>query len=139
VAVAEVDAALIAARRRVDALEKATAAAESDVLAAVERHRGKWLELLDRQADEAQQAYQAAVEAVEGCRRLCSARATRGWLSGFPGRPVYKGVSPGVAGLIARHGDAYSWPEVIGALKADAAGLRSVDTTPLVLRPVDAA
>jgi hypothetical protein len=128
VATKKCDADLIDRRRRVSALEKATAAAESDVLAAVERHRGKWLELLDRQADEANQAYGDAVEAVEvSRRRLCELRATTGWLRNFPGRPVYKGATPGVAGLVARHGDGYSWPEVLAALRTDAAGLRPVE------------
>jgi hypothetical protein len=140
VATKKADAALIDHRRRVDALEKAVGSAESDLLAAVERHRSRWLAELDQQAGEAQTAYADAVEAVEvSRRRLCEVRATTGWLSGFPGRPVYKGATPGVAGLVARHGDGYSWPEVIAALRADAAGLRPVDATPLVLRPADAA
>lgn len=140
VATKKADAALIDHRRRVDALEKAVGSTESDLLAAVERHRSRWLAELDQQAGEAQTAYADAVEAVEvSRRRLCEVRATTGWLSGFPGRPVYKGATPGVAGLVARHGDGYSWPEVIAALRADAAGLRPVDATPLVLRPADAA
>jgi hypothetical protein len=139
VATKKADADLIDRRRRVDALEKAVSSAEADLLAVVELHRSKWSTLLDQQAEEAQQAYSAAVEAVEvSRRRLCEVRATTGWLSGFPGRLGYKGPVPGVAGLIARHGDAYSWPEVLAALRADAAGLRPVDATPL-LRPVDAA
>jgi hypothetical protein len=106
----------------------------------VERCRSKWSAELDQQAAECQQAYQQAVEAVEvSRRRLCEVRATTGWLRGFPGRPVFKGAVPGVPGLVARHGDGYSWPEVLAALRADAAGLRPVDTAPLVLQPADAA
>jgi leucyl aminopeptidase (aminopeptidase T) len=139
VATKKCDADLIDRRRRVSALEKAVGSAEADLLAAVERHRTKWTAELDQAAATAQQAYADAVEAVEGCRRrLCEVRATAGWLRRFPGRPVYKPVSPGVAGLVARHGDGYSWDEVLAALRADAAGLRPVDAAP-VLRPADAA
>jgi hypothetical protein len=139
VATKKADADLIDRRRRVSALEKAVGSAEADLLAAVERHRTKWTAELDQQTAEANQAYADAVEAVEvSRRRLCEVRATAGWLRRFPGRPVYKPVAPGVAGLVARHGDGYSWPEVLNALRADAAALRPVDAAP-ILRPVDAA
>ncbi|MGI9120633.1 MAG: hypothetical protein ACR2G7_11035 [Acidimicrobiales bacterium] len=139
-ATVKADAALIEARRLAGALAKATSSAEADLLGVVERCRGKWLELLDRQADEAQKAYSAAVEAVEVSRhRLCDVRATTGWLRGFPGRPAYKPVSPGVAGLVARHGDRYSWPEVLAALRSDASPVLRPDAAPLVLRPPTAA
>lgn len=141
VAARKADAVLIDARRLADALEKATSSAESDLLAAVERHRGRWLGLLDRQADEAQKAYSAAIEAVEADRsRLCQVRATGSWLRGFPARAAYKPVSPGVAALVARHGDPYSWDQVIAALRADAGPPvpRPADA-PLVLRPPTAA
>jgi hypothetical protein len=123
-ATAKADRDLIAARRLAGAMEKAVGSAEADLLATLERHRAKWSTLLDQQASEAQQAYSAAVEALEvSRRRLCQVRGTAGWLRGFPGRPVYKGAVPGVAGLVARHGDGFSWPEVLAALRADATPL----------------
>jgi hypothetical protein len=128
VATKKADAALIDLRRRVSALEKAVESAEAELLAAVERCRSKWAAELDQQTAEANQAYSAAAEAVEVSRcRLCELRDTAGWLRHFPGRPVYKGAVPGVPALIARHGDGYSWLEVIAALRADAAGLRPVE------------
>ncbi|MGI9118783.1 MAG: hypothetical protein ACR2G7_01410 [Acidimicrobiales bacterium] len=140
VATKKCDADLIEARRLAGALEKAAGSAEADLLGVVERHRDKWAALLDQQAEEAQKAYSAAVEAVEvSRRRLCAVRATGSWLRGFPGRPAYKPVSLGVAALVARHGDPYTWPEVLAALRSDASPVLRPDAAPLVLRPPTAA
>ncbi len=81
------DREILKTRRREEALAVAVAAARTDLVDAVERHRAEWLSSLEKQRDEARAKMREAVDQlVSSHEELAEAHALVAWLERFPGQ-----------------------------------------------------
>ncbi len=117
-----VDAEIVAAQRKLAALQRALDDVEGELISAVEQHRAEWLAEVDEQL---KQEHEAKRELISG---LAEARAAivvtsslRVWLAGFPMKAtsIRRGGSPPVAGVLGRNGEAMPFEEIVLALETD--------------------
>jgi hypothetical protein len=111
-----------AARRRYEALDLAIEDVEIKLIDVIDAHRDEWATEMDEKVETARAEFELTLQELEARRsRLALRRGVRYWLEHFPEQPSFRfGIGP-VFGLIAPHGDAYRWDEVIAALTAEAA------------------
>ena len=122
-AVDNVDQAITATRRKIEALEIAVADSRKEVMAAIERHREAWLADIDNRVDAAATAFRVAVEAMaEAHAEAAEALTLRTWLTSYP-RLNWKPGGGSVRGLVRQNGEPTSWATVVDALRTHADAL----------------
>lgn len=121
-ALAKLNTKISSASRKSEALAVAVGAAAQDLAGAVERRRIELVRDVGRAIAQDHEALADAVARWEAARAGMQAhKALLSWVREFPARSKYvPGVTPPIAGLIGRIGDAVSYSEILDALRRDA-------------------
>lgn len=120
--VEKIEKEIAACNRRLEALEHALDAAESDLLDVLDANRDAWVEELDEAVVQAQAQYAAAVEAAAAASHAYSTSlALRNWVRSFPdGETTFRVRERFVPRLKNQNGGAFYVSDVLTALREDA-------------------
>ena len=120
--VEKVEKEIRACNRRLEALEHALDAAETDLLDVIDEHRREWGEELDATVAQARAKYAEAIEAVATASNAYSqALAMRNWVKHFPeGETTYRVRERFLPRLVNQNGSAFYVGDVLAALGDDA-------------------
>jgi len=120
--VEKIEKEIRACNRRLEALEHALDAAESDLLDVIDEHRRGWGEELDASVAVAQAKYAEAIEAVAAASHAYShALALRNWVKHFPdSETTYRVRERFLPRLVNQNGSAFYVGDVLAALGEDA-------------------
>ncbi|MGI9120537.1 MAG: hypothetical protein ACR2G7_10545 [Acidimicrobiales bacterium] len=115
---AKIDAELGDARRRADALQLAVADAYADLQEAIRKHSAAWRDILDRQREEAVEAFNAALASLQAAdRQLGLVKGTIAWLDRGVDRP-FNPARHVLVDLVGRNGEPAPMDSVLAALTA---------------------
>ncbi len=120
--VEKIEKEIRACNRRLEALEHALDAAESDLLDVLDEHREEWVEELDEATAQAQATYAEATDALTSASRGYSqALALRSWVRSFPEEETtFRVRERFLPTLKNQNGSAFYIGEVLNALREDA-------------------
>lgn len=120
--VEKIEKEIAACNRRLEALEYALDAAETDLIDVLDEHKGEWLAQVEESATEAQAKYAEATEALASASHAYSmAVALRNWVRNFPEEETTFRVRERYLPRLKRvNGSAFYVGEVLAALREDA-------------------
>ena len=118
-ATAKADQAILACRRKAEALAIAASDAVTDLVATVDRQRAAWAAQLDKRTAEGRAELGAAVDALVAAHaKLGETLALRAWLADFPARPRWPVSHLGhVPALRSRSGEPPAFEAVVAGLR----------------------